>query len=295
MEFGHLLEAVMLVCFGFSWPMNVIKSYKARSAKGMSLGFILLIITGYVAGIAAKFVNHQLNYVLAVYFLNLAIVMVNLGVYFRNKALDRKSEKVSEKKENEIVEEKRSVVLLGGMMDELIPVNALASNFEFNFPMYNKSVNNLSIKDAAKIYENSISKMDIEGIIIHIGNEDISFFMNNEREFDRLYLDFINRIKTDNSKCRIALVSVEQGNSEFKNAVDSMNRHIKALADSEGCVFVNLDNSKYWKPEATKAALDFATGMGLSVRKPLSDVAEILYDYALRHNVMRGADEILVS
>ena len=295
MEFGHLLEAVMLVCFGFSWPMNVIKSYKARSAKGMSLGFILLIITGYVAGIAAKFVNHQLNYVLAVYFLNLAIVMVNLGVYFRNKALDRKSEKVSEKKENEIVEEKRSVVLLGGMMDELIPVNALALNFDFNFPMYNKSVKNLSIKDAAKIYENSISKMDIEGIIIHIGNEDISFFMNNEREFDRLYLDFINRIKTDNSKCRIALVSVEQGNSEFKNAVDSMNRHIKALADSEGCVFVNLDNSKYWKPEATKAALDFATGMGLSVRKPLSDVAEILYDYALRHNVMRGADEILVS
>ncbi len=294
MEFGHLLEAVMLVCFGFSWPMNVRKAYKAGTAKGMSLGFILLIITGYVAGIAAKFVNHQLNYVLAVYFLNLAIVTVNLVVYFRNKALDRKNEEVKADAD-QIQEDKKSVVLLGGTMDELIPVSALASNYEFNFPMYNKSVNNFSIKDAEKIYESSISSMQIEGIIIHAGTEDVSFFMNNEREFDRIYLEFINRIKSENPKCRIALVSVEQGNSEFKNAVDSMNRHIKALADSEGCVFVNLDNAKYWKPDATKAALDFATGMGLSVRKPLSDVAEILYDYALRHNVMHGADEILVS
>ena len=92
MEIGHLFEALMLVCFGFSWPLNVIKAYKARSAKGTSLAFIILIITGYVAGITAKFINHQLNYVLAVYFLNLAIVMSNLVVYFRNVALDKKRE-----------------------------------------------------------------------------------------------------------------------------------------------------------------------------------------------------------
>ena len=54
MEIGHLFEALMLVCFGFSWPLNVIKAYKARSAKGTSLAFIILIITGYVAGITAK-------------------------------------------------------------------------------------------------------------------------------------------------------------------------------------------------------------------------------------------------
>ena len=92
MEIGHLFEALMLVCFGFSWPLNVIKAYKARSAKGTSLAFIILIITGYVAGITAKVINHQLNYVLAVYFLNLAIVMSNLVVYFRNTALDKKRE-----------------------------------------------------------------------------------------------------------------------------------------------------------------------------------------------------------
>ena len=40
---GSILETVMLICFGFSWPLNVIKAYKAKTAKGTSLPFILLI------------------------------------------------------------------------------------------------------------------------------------------------------------------------------------------------------------------------------------------------------------
>ncbi len=31
---AELLEITMIVCFGVSWPVNVIKSYKARTAKG---------------------------------------------------------------------------------------------------------------------------------------------------------------------------------------------------------------------------------------------------------------------
>ena len=27
---GSILETVMLVCFGFSWPLNVMKAYKAK-------------------------------------------------------------------------------------------------------------------------------------------------------------------------------------------------------------------------------------------------------------------------
>ena len=84
------LEAIMLICFGLSWPLNVIKAYKARTAKGTSLPFILLIITGYIAGITAKLITGQINYVLIVYLLNLVIVSMNVVVYFRNVALDKK-------------------------------------------------------------------------------------------------------------------------------------------------------------------------------------------------------------
>ncbi len=85
---SSVLEAIMLICFGFSWPMNVIKAVKARSAKSMSLPFILLIISGYIAGISAKIISGQVNFVLLVYFINLIIVSLNLAVYFRNKHFD---------------------------------------------------------------------------------------------------------------------------------------------------------------------------------------------------------------
>ena len=87
---GSILETVMLLCFGFSWPLNVIKSYRAGTAKGTSLPFMILIITGYIAGIFAKLVTVQTNYVLIAYILNLAIVSLNVVVYFRNISLDKK-------------------------------------------------------------------------------------------------------------------------------------------------------------------------------------------------------------
>ena len=87
---GSILETVMLICFGFSWPLNVIKSYRAGTAKGTSLPFMILIITGYIAGIFAKLVTVQTNYVLIAYILNLAIVSLNVVVYFRDISLDKK-------------------------------------------------------------------------------------------------------------------------------------------------------------------------------------------------------------
>ena len=90
MELFDILEIIMLICFGFSWPLNVIKAYKAKTAKGTSLPFILLIIAGYIAGISAKLVTHQFNYVLIAYIVNLAIVSANVIIYFRNVSLDKK-------------------------------------------------------------------------------------------------------------------------------------------------------------------------------------------------------------
>ena len=87
---SSLLETLMLICFGCSWPLNLMKAYKSRTAKSTSLPFILLIITGYIAGITAKVLSGQINYVLVAYLINLAIVSLNLLVYFRNVFLDRK-------------------------------------------------------------------------------------------------------------------------------------------------------------------------------------------------------------
>ena len=97
---SEILEIIMIVSFGASWPMNVMKSYKARTAKGKSLAFLLLILFGYVAGIASKFMNEAYMasfaekwYVLVFYFLNLFMVGIDLVMYARNYRLDKEAEK----------------------------------------------------------------------------------------------------------------------------------------------------------------------------------------------------------
>ncbi len=92
---AEISEIIMIVSFGASWPFNVIKSYKARTAKGKSLLFLCLILFGYVAGIASKLVNEAYMasfaskwYVLFFYVLNFVMVSADLVLYIRNKRLD---------------------------------------------------------------------------------------------------------------------------------------------------------------------------------------------------------------
>ena len=93
---AEFLEITMIVSFGISWPLNVIKSYKARTTKGKSLAFLFLIFFGYIAGIASKLVNEtymanfsQKWYVLFFYVLNFIMVSADLLMYVRNKKLDK--------------------------------------------------------------------------------------------------------------------------------------------------------------------------------------------------------------
>ena len=89
-QLAEILEIIMIVSFGASWPLNVIKSYKARTAKGKSLGFLLLIFFGYIAGITSKLVSPAYKwYVLFFYVLNLVMVGADLILYVRNKKLDK--------------------------------------------------------------------------------------------------------------------------------------------------------------------------------------------------------------
>ena len=96
MNMPEILEIIMIVCFGCSWPMNLMKSYKARTTKGKSLAFLLLIFFGYIAGIASKLVNEtymaQIGekwYVLFFYVLNFIMVGADLLMYVRNSRLDK--------------------------------------------------------------------------------------------------------------------------------------------------------------------------------------------------------------
>ena len=129
--------------------------------------------------------------------------------------------------------------------------------------------------------------------MIHLGENDLNLCMNNSALFDTNYFELIQQIKSINKKCRIALISV--ANPQNNKTVALVNRHIKAIADSEKCSYVNLDNAHLWNPAATKAAVEFAHSMGLNTRKPLNDVAEILYSYEFNVLVENSAATNLVG
>ena len=90
---AQLFEVLMLVCFGFSWPFNIAKSLKSRTAKGKSVAFELCIVVGYICGLAGKILAGNITYVVIVYVLDLLMVTTDLLLTLRNKILDRRAEK----------------------------------------------------------------------------------------------------------------------------------------------------------------------------------------------------------
>ena len=89
---SEIFEIIMVVCFGCSWPANVMKSYKARTTKGKSLLFLVLIEIGYVFGIASKLLAESFKwYVLFFYVLNFIMVGADLILYARNRKLDKEN------------------------------------------------------------------------------------------------------------------------------------------------------------------------------------------------------------
>ena len=94
---ADVFELLMIVCFGVSWPINIIKAWKARTTKGSSVQFYFLILAGYLFGITSKAIKlrHGLStpvYVWFFYILNSVIVAIGIAVWFRNKRLDRANE-----------------------------------------------------------------------------------------------------------------------------------------------------------------------------------------------------------
>ena len=80
----------MLLCFACAWPFSIYKLLKSKSTKGKSIIFSVVIIFGYIFGIINKYVMDDVNYVLYFYFFDLALVLIDSLIYFRNCAYERR-------------------------------------------------------------------------------------------------------------------------------------------------------------------------------------------------------------
>ena len=100
-----LLETLMIICFGLSWPISIRKSLKSRTATGKSLFFEFFIWLGYIFGIIRKIMlfneartaGNSLDWLFFLgwffYVLNMVMITIDMGLYVRNVRLDRAREK----------------------------------------------------------------------------------------------------------------------------------------------------------------------------------------------------------
>lgn len=84
----NILEMMMLICFGCAWPASIYKSVKSRSTGGKTPVFHIIMSMGYLFGIANKLFRGA-DYVLIFYCLNLAMVITDFVLYFRNRKYER--------------------------------------------------------------------------------------------------------------------------------------------------------------------------------------------------------------
>ena len=86
-----LFEILMLLCFASAWPFSIWKLYRTKSTKGKSIVFSIIIMIGYVFGIANKFLMNDVNYVVFFYFFDLALVIIDSLLYVRNRLYEKGS------------------------------------------------------------------------------------------------------------------------------------------------------------------------------------------------------------
>ena len=253
----EILETVMLVCFGFSWPMSVVKNIRAKTARSMSLWFILLIIAGYIAGIAAKFVSGNTGYVLVAYFLNLAVVSVNLAVYFVNRGYDKKAAELEKEKSmaayrpiaQPSAEMKKAAGVYRQMNTHALPGGALffggslfldptlpeyAQDACTDEPVYFRGVKDLSVSTAEALLPDCVLSARPGKVFLCLEpgkDEDADAFIGE-------YQWVLHTLRKESS-ARVCVLSRARESEEEKECAE----RLRALTRASGCGFIDLSDT----------------------------------------------------
>lgn len=183
---------------------------------------------------------------------------------------------------NEIAEQ-GGIVIFGSDEDMSIPVGELRQAFSIESKMYNRSFSNLSIKDALEVYKEIIEPLEPETLLLHIGSSDLAFFSENPTEFDNTYRELLSKIRLENPKIRIAIVSLRNYTEDTQ--IQEMNTHLKYIADSEKCEYGDISNKKVWNPKNTIDMVSFIYSLNyvrhLNNKRPLYDLVKMTFGYAL--------------
>ena len=89
MNTAAILETMMILCFGISWPLSIRRMYTSRTTGGKSILFSFFILIGYFCGMGAKIITRNFNLAFYFYILNTCMVTIDMLLWFRNRRYEQ--------------------------------------------------------------------------------------------------------------------------------------------------------------------------------------------------------------
>ncbi|MFP4106621.1 MAG: hypothetical protein ACLFVU_11100 [Phycisphaerae bacterium] len=85
---AQILESAMLIAFGVSWPISILKSVRSKRVEGKSIWFLVMICLGYVCGVGSKLFRAHANGTppeptTALYALNGTLVFIDILLWLK--------------------------------------------------------------------------------------------------------------------------------------------------------------------------------------------------------------------
>ena len=172
-------------------------------------------------------------------------------------------------------------MIFGCGVDKDIPTCEIRQAFAVESKIYNRSFESVSVKGALSIYKETVAALSPETVLLHIGETDMDFFAENSAEFDNKYRELIGYIKSQNKKCRIAIISLRK--YDYDSQIEEINKHLKYIADSEQCEYGDISAKMVWNPKASMGVASFVYSIGfvhpLKNKCPLYDLVKMLFCY----------------
>ena len=88
-----IFEIIMLLCFGISWPVAIIKTLRSKTVKGITPFFYWLVFTGYIAGTLHKIIFNK-DIVIILYIINCFTVGTQTFLYYYYSSKEKNSKKI---------------------------------------------------------------------------------------------------------------------------------------------------------------------------------------------------------
>ncbi|MBQ1726204.1 MAG: hypothetical protein II558_05665 [Treponema sp.] len=133
----------------------------------------------------------------------------------------------------------------------------LAMDCGLNVPLYNRSIEGLTLEDSAEVLERVIIPLQPSKIFVNFGEEDS---VEDVQEFVARYEWLLLNIHRTCKNCRIYIVSVRSD----KSFAGPLNKGLAELSKSTGCRFVDISFGSVFgslRPYMRSFPIDFADAM----------------------------------